>query len=250
MSGYRAGLDAPGLLTSCSRRPLVRTLLAAIVVEFTQPGIVFSGMAVALLHGCGDDDHCEFGAGPWGPANLAGPCDAPPEVRVNALDDGCLVYQCIDEKWSPGVDDRCDYRELLRGDMMEYCPSQCAADLDASTPALESACLGEYVLSPADGAEGDRFSLTECVRDADSWSVPANASMCVGIATGLATDFDAVPLSCSRGGLNLGFVVLTSGDQQVPDGYVLVVGCEWDLSPEKPCPGWDLATPEVDSCAE
>src|SRR5690349_19755626 len=77
-------------------------IVAVLMRNINAIAVAACALAVPCSQGCRTDESvpCNFDVGPWGPASLGDPCNAPPEIVVNALDSMCKSYRCFDNFWN------------------------------------------------------------------------------------------------------------------------------------------------------
>jgi hypothetical protein len=197
--------------------------------------------ACAMLIAC--EDECEFDSGPWRPAREFEPCNAPPDVLVNASDNPAALYRCVDHHWRS---DEKAYSTTLAGDpAMPICAPSCFADVDHETPTLDVLCNDQFVAERAEGGVVHTLQIPRCGAGANGWTIPAGETRCIGIAIGTGAGFDAVPQTCVENGINGAFIVVSNESPPLPDGYEITVSCQFDRYPQEPCPGAML---ERDRC--
>jgi hypothetical protein len=206
----------------------------------TQFGVVRAGAFLGyLVQGSSCAEHeCEYGSGPWGPARVGEPCDAPPEIAVNAVNDACEIYRCYDGEWRVPHPSSCPLigtGEAADGAML--CPPRCLADVDVATSSLDTYCI--FVVKDADS---NYISVAECEVEEGDWNVPPGNDLCViTVAAGEAN----FPSSCESAGLNAAFALHAREGVTIPSGYGLSVACQWAIEPAPPCPPHTLNDEDV-----
>jgi hypothetical protein len=179
--------------------------------------------------------------GPWPPANLGDPCDAPAGYFTTAKD-RCGFYECRDGRWAPLPSD-CRSLSLPADSLPDFCPGMCVLDVDPSTVEFDHGC---FFLSEYDaGGVADGFVVPLCAWDdgTSSWRVPDDAAFCMAVTERDGVGGRALDPACVDAGLNVGFLVVGDVAAAFPPGYTLTYRCAFEAYPEPGCPPNELLPP-------
>jgi len=221
------------------------------VLKLSQPKRALTVVALScssiFCQSRGLPEECHYGNGPWQPAAEQEPCDAPPDVVVNATDSSCEVYWCRNGSWVPSDAPHFCQTFVSLPTSEVQCSPRCLADLDPSNASLDALC--SFIYDPLD-APSTAPAPPPCIVSGNSYEPPGDSESCVAILVDEGEDVVPVPFpsDCRDAGVNGAFALFGV----IPEGQALLVQCQWALEPEPPCPGPPLPLPEPprDSCAK
>jgi hypothetical protein len=142
-------------------------------------------------------------------------------VEHFAVGDDVNLFSICEDDWSLALE---AIAETIRKQIKPSCMTECVADMDPATDALEPSCVLEQ-RTPS----GERTPIPECLADE---ALPADAPACFVMVTG-----DAMHDDCREAGWNLEFRFVRHPDRLAPGGTEVNATCELSSQPRLDCPG-------------
>jgi hypothetical protein len=117
----------------------------------------------------------------------------------------------------------------------------CLADVDPTTPLLDTACWFYSTNAPGSEMAGD-VDIPRCVWDGQ-WVLPDGKAYCIGVTVDGGVGNAAIDPDCAAQGRNAGFIVVGDVAAAIPPDYLLAFYCAFQVYPEPGGPSPDSLVP-------